>query len=72
VKERWPYEHNGRMFTFGKNRENPNHFVYYCRRDTDSGRFITASSTGFETDRDLTHEEVEKRQQFIDFMNTTR
>ncbi len=32
----------------------------------------TVSSTGFETDRDLTHEEVERRQQFVDFMNGTR
>jgi hypothetical protein len=72
VKELWPHEHNGKMFTFGKNRENPKHFVYYCRRDTDTGRFTTASSTGFETDRDLTREEVEQRHQFIDFMNATR
>jgi hypothetical protein len=72
AKEQWLYEHNGRMFTFGKNRESPKHFIYYCRRDTDTGRFITASSTGFETDRDLTYEEVEQRQHFIDFMNATR
>jgi len=72
VKELWPHEHNGRMFTFGKNRESEKHFVYHCRRDTDTGGFITASSTGFETDRDLAHEEVEKRQQLIDFMNATK
>jgi hypothetical protein len=65
-------EHDGRMFTFGKNRENPKHFLCYCRRDTDPGRFINARSTRFETDRDLTHEEVEQRQQFVDFMNATR
>jgi len=72
VKERWPYKHNGLMFTFGKNRESAKHFVYYVRRDISDGRFIQASSTGFETDRDLTRAEVEKRKQFIDFMNTMK
>ena len=72
VKERWPHEHNGQTFTFGKNRESAKHFVYYCQRDIESGQFIQVSSTGFETDRDLTRGEVEQRQQFIDFMNATR
>ena len=71
-KERWPHEHDGRMYTFGKNRESTKHFVYYCQRDIEDGRFIQVSSTGFETDRDLPHEEVERRKQFIDFMNATR
>lgn len=72
VKEQWPHEHDGRMFTFGKDRQSPKHFVYYCQRDISDGRFIQASSTGFETDSDLTRAEVEKRQQFIDFMNAMK
>lgn len=72
VKEKWPYEHNGQTFTFGKNRESDNHFVYYVQRDTSSGGFTGSVSTGYETDRDLTRAEVEQRQQFIDFMNGKR
>jgi hypothetical protein len=72
VKERWQYQHDGQTFTFGKNRESAKHFVYYVQRDTSSGGFTGSASTGFETDRDLSHEEVERRQQFIDFMNGTR
>jgi hypothetical protein len=69
---KWTHEHNGRTFTIGKNRESAKHFVYYVRRDISDGRFIQASSTGFETDRDLTREELERRPQFVDFMNATR
>jgi len=72
VKERWPYQHNGRMFTFGKNRESAKHFAYFIQRDTSAEAFAGSVSTGFETDRDMTREEVEQRQQFIDFMNATR
>jgi hypothetical protein len=72
VKERWPYQHNGQKFTFGKNRESARHFVYFIQRDTSSEGFPGCVSTGFETDRDMTREEVEQRQQFIDFMNGSR
>ena len=72
VKERWLHERDGRVFTFGKNRESAKHFVYYVQRDTSSGGFTGSVSTGFKTDRDLTRAEVEQRQQFIDFMNGTR
>lgn len=72
VNERWTKEQNGKSYTFGKQRKSPNHFLYYCQRDIESERFIQVSSTGFETDRDLTHEEIEQRQQFVDFMNATR
>lgn len=71
VKERWPYQHNGRIFTFGKNRESATHFVYYVQRDTSCEGFTGSVSTGFETDRDLTRAEVEQRQHFMDFMNAT-
>ena len=69
VKERWPCQHNGQTFTFGKNRESAKHFVYYIQRDMSSGGFTRNVATGYETDRDLTHEEVEQWPWFIDFMN---
>ncbi len=72
VNERWTKEQNGTSYTFGKIRKSAKHFIYYCQRDSDSGRFIQISSTGFETDRDLTHDEAGQRQQFIDFMNGTK
>jgi hypothetical protein len=72
VKEQWPHEHNGRKFTFGKNRESEKHFVYYVQHDTSSGGFTGSVSTGFETDRDLTRAEVESWPRFLDFMNAPR
>jgi hypothetical protein len=40
VKERRKHQHDGCMFTFGKNRESAKHFVYYCQREISDGRFI--------------------------------
>jgi hypothetical protein len=72
VKEKWPYQHKGVTFTFGKNRESATHFVYYVQREASGAGFTGAVSTGFETDRDLTRAEVEQRRQFIEFMDETR
>jgi hypothetical protein len=70
VKEKWTKVKNGITFTFGKERMGPNHFVYYIQRSNSNGQFTGDSSTGFPTDRDLTREEVEKHQQFIEFMES--
>ena len=72
VDETWTKEKNGRTYTFGKHRESAKHFAYFIQRDTNSEGFTGGVSTGFETDRDMTREEVEQRQQFVDFMNATR
>jgi hypothetical protein len=68
VTEKWTKVKNGITYTFAKVRKSPTHFVYYVQRDTSDGTFTGDCSTGLELDRDLTHEEVEKRQQFIDFL----
>jgi hypothetical protein len=68
VKETWRKEQNGRKCTFGKDRKAPKHFIYYCQRSISDGTVTQDSSTGFETDRDLTHDEVEKWPQFVKFM----
>lgn len=68
VTERWPKDQNGRKYTFGKVEKSPKHFVYYCQRSMYEGNFNLDVSTGYETDRDLTHQEVEQRQQFVDFI----
>ena len=68
VTERWPKQKNGRKYTFGKVRKSPNHLEYYCQRSMYDENVTLDVSTGFKTDRDLSHDEVEQRQQFVDFI----
>jgi hypothetical protein len=65
--DKWAKIVNGRTYTFAKVKEN-NHFLYYCERSFETGTAAGKTSTGFETDRDLTRAEVEQRQQFIEFI----
>jgi hypothetical protein len=68
--KKWEKEINGKSFTFAKERVGKKgiFFSYNCRHDSESSRFISASSTGFVTDRNLKPEEVERLPQFAAFI----
>jgi hypothetical protein len=65
----WKKEINGKTFTFVKKRVGKNGiFLYNCARYSEVGRFVSASSTGFHSDRNLTPDEVERLPQFANFI----
>jgi hypothetical protein len=66
----WDKKINGRTFTFLKKRVGKSGiiFLYNCAHHSDDGRFVSASSTGFHSDRNLTPEEIEQLPQFADFI----
>ncbi len=67
--KKWKKEINGKVFTFLKERVGKNSiFLYNCTQHSESARFISTSSTGFHSDRNLTPEEVERLPQFADFI----
>ena len=68
INETWKKERDERTYTFIKLRKAERHFIYTCTRSIEAGTVTQDLSTGFETDRDLTRDEVELRQQFVDFM----
>jgi hypothetical protein len=69
IDETWTKEHCGRTYIFTKTRKGPHHFVYNCKRHHEDGRFTGESSTGVILDHELTRDEVERRPQFVKFMN---
>jgi hypothetical protein len=60
VDDTWPKVKAGRAYMFQKTRIKSGHFEYSCKR--------LNSCCGFVTDRNLSREEVEGREQFVDFM----
>jgi hypothetical protein len=69
IDETWKKGVEGRTYILAKIRKKTGHFLYYCQRSIEDGATKQDLSTGFETDRDLTRDEVERRQQFVDFMS---
>jgi hypothetical protein len=72
IDETWTKERAGQVFKFTKIKKGPHHFIYNCSRHYDDGRFVGDSSTGYVSDHELTRDEIEKRPQFVDFMNGLR
>lgn len=66
--ETWEKRVGRNIFVFRKTREKDNHFVYSCRCRSEDGRFVLTSSTGYETDRDVSRDEIEARPQFCEFI----
>jgi hypothetical protein len=64
----WEIVVGGKTFVFTKTHEKSGIFAYNCKHETEAERFISASSTGYRTDRDLSRAEVEARQQFREFI----
>ena len=65
----WEKEIAGRIFTFKKKQERTGLFLYNCQCRGEHGGILTASSTGFYSDRDLAPEEVEQLPQFATFIS---
>ena len=65
----WPKQIHGRTFVFKKAEERKGLFLYNCRYDGEDQRFVTAASTGFYSERNLTPEEVEVLPQFASFIS---
>jgi hypothetical protein len=64
----WQRTINGVNFTFRKSPMKKGFFLYNCSCRSEDERFVTASSTGFISDRDLSPEEVERLPQFDQFL----
>jgi len=64
----WEKWINGRAFTFLKKRVSKVFFLYNCKCSSESTAIISASSTGFHSDRNLTPDEVERLPQFANFI----
>lgn len=66
--ETWEKKVGPYVFVFSKTRERENYFSVACRCTVEGGRFVTNSSVSYQTDRDVSRDEVESRKQFRDFI----
>jgi hypothetical protein len=65
--DKWEKKLGGTTFEFTKTREQ-NVYLYNCKSSSEGKRFITASSRGFRTDRNLARTEIESCEQFREFI----
>ncbi len=64
----WEKKINGRTFTFKKERVSKSFFLYNCSLHSENERFVSSSSTGYTSDRNLKPEEVERLPQLTTFI----
>jgi len=66
----WEKKIGGRTFIFTKVMKRKGLFLYDCQCGNQQESFITASSTGFYSERDLSPGQVEALPQFANFIAT--
>jgi hypothetical protein len=69
IDEVWTKEHRGRTYTFTVTKYGPHRFDYGCQCALDYEKARADNWVGFTSDHRLTRDEVERRPQFLEFMN---